>query len=360
MIKSLVVRGLHGKFDFDLDFNEDINIITGKNGSGKTSILKVIWYILSGHTELLSYELNFSYAKLFYDSHIVEVFRAGNNIEVKFDGELSHRFMSIQSTYDSEFFQEGPLISRGTTASIFFPTFRRIEGGYGIKHSDKADSQRVPLAKTNLEKALSEIPEQLNTINHQFITTISTRDIRIVLNKEYYTRLEKSDKIQKTANQEITEQLKSIDNVGTKGDNSIIHELKQKMENIERQREELLKPFNALSNIVSDFFKNKGIEISGNISFGERTEMLSSDKLSAGEKQMLSFLCYNAFTNNSTIFIDEPELSLHVDWQRQLLPTLMKQGTKNQFFIATHSPFIYGMYPDKEIELISSSETVKA
>ena len=66
---------------------------------------------------------------------------------------------------------------------------------------------------------------------------------------------------------------------------------------------------------------------------------------------MLSFLCYNAFSENAAIFIDEPELSLHVDWQRLLLPTLLEQGTGNQFFIATHSPFIYAKYPDKEIPL---------
>lgn len=75
------------------------------------------------------------------------------------------------------------------------------------------------------------------------------------------------------------------------------------------------------------------------------------DKLSAGEKQMLSFLCYNTFSKNKIIFIDEPELSLHPDWQRLLIPTLLKQGGNNQFFIATHSPFIYAKYPDKELVL---------
>ena len=66
---------------------------------------------------------------------------------------------------------------------------------------------------------------------------------------------------------------------------------------------------------------------------------------------MLSFLCYNAFSENTPIFIDEPELSLHIDWQRFLLPTLLDQSTGNQFFIATHSPFIYTGYPDKEFML---------
>ncbi|MCH8295763.1 ATP-binding protein, partial [Candidatus Poribacteria bacterium] len=76
-----------------------------------------------------------------------------------------------------------------------------------------------------------------------------------------------------------------------------------------------------------------------------------SGQLSSGEQQMLSFLCHNAFQKNSIIFIDEPELSLHVDWQRLLFPTLLKQGTGNQFIVATHSPFIYSKYPDKELIL---------
>ncbi|EDZ47000.1 conserved hypothetical protein [Rhodobacterales bacterium Y4I] len=66
---------------------------------------------------------------------------------------------------------------------------------------------------------------------------------------------------------------------------------------------------------------------------------------------MLSFICYNAFYKNSVIFIDEPELSLHVDWQRQLFHILNGQESGNQFVFATHSPFIYGKYPDKEIAI---------
>ena len=54
---------------------------------------------------------------------------------------------------------------------------------------------------------------------------------------------------------------------------------------------------------------------------------------------------------NTTIFIDEPELSLHVDWQRILFRMLMSQGSTNQFIIATHSPFIYSQYPQKELFL---------
>ncbi|EPK0554834.1 AAA family ATPase, partial [Acinetobacter baumannii] len=71
--------------------------------------------------------------------------------------------------------------------------------------------------------------------------------------------------------------------------------------------------------------------------------------LSSGEKQILTLISYNSFFDNTIFFIDEPEISLHADWQRILFRILMKQNPTNQFIISTHSPFIYSKYPDKEL-----------
>lgn len=108
-------------------------------------------------------------------------------------------------------------------------------------------------------------------------------------------------------------------------------------------------PLNAVRDLVEGLFQHSGISFGTRLSFGDAAEAVTSDALSAGEKQMLSFICYNAFHKDSIIFIDEPELSLHVDWQRKLYPILESQGSRNQFIFATHSPFIYAKYPDKEV-----------
>ncbi len=113
----------------------------------------------------------------------------------------------------------------------------------------------------------------------------------------------------------------------------------------------MLRPFTVLSELISRIFQHKGIQLAGPVTLGEAHEAINSDVLSAGEKQMLSFLCYNAFASRSCIFIDEPEISLHVNWQRLLFPILLKQSTGNQFIVATHSPFIYSKYADKEFVL---------
>ena len=94
----------------------------------------------------------------------------------------------------------------------------------------------------------------------------------------------------------------------------------------------------------------KGVKLD-DFTIGESDDAIDSRMLSAGEQQMLSFLCYNAFYEDSVVFIDEPEISLHLDWQRRLFPSLMRQQTSNQFIVATHSPCIYSKYEDKELIL---------
>lgn len=70
-------------------------------------------------------------------------------------------------------------------------------------------------------------------------------------------------------------------------------------------------------------------------------QILDPDALSSGERQLLLLLCYAMFARQqATLFIiDEPEISLNVKWQRQLIRVLLDctRGTRIQFVLATHS-----------------------
>jgi ABC-type multidrug transport system ATPase subunit len=66
--------------------------------------------------------------------------------------------------------------------------------------------------------------------------------------------------------------------------------------------------------------------------------------LSSGEKQLLLillrvFLLEEKF---AVVFLDEPEISLHIGWQQQLLDTLTALNPNAQFFVTTHSPSMFG------------------
>ncbi len=59
MIRYLKVKGLSKRLDGEFEFNEDLNIFTGPNGSGKTTILKLLWYFISGHLAQILAEIPF-------------------------------------------------------------------------------------------------------------------------------------------------------------------------------------------------------------------------------------------------------------------------------------------------------------
>ena len=85
--------------------------------------------------------------------------------------------------------------------------------------------------------------------------------------------------------------------------------------------------------------------ISGRIA--QPGEIRYSD-LSSGEKQLLIFLSETALRSGSPyIFIaDEPELSLHVEWQEKLVSVILDLSPEAQVFFATHSPDIVSSYQD--------------
>ena len=121
------------------------------------------------------------------------------------------------------------------------------------------------------------------------------------------------------------------------------------LKKVEKETEQLKKPISTLSDLTLKILRYNAIQVTeklviggknNDFDFGEDKDeiaiteirnVISADKLSSGEKQMLGFLCYNAFYDNTPIFIDEPELSLHVDWQRRLFSTLLEQGQKINF-----------------------------
>ena len=370
MIRKLEVEGLNNRIDASLGFNEDLNIITGRNGSGKTTLLKLIWYLISGNLERIISEILFQSVSIETDRFSLSIMQVESDIEsdIEFDkGKLECKLANGRTVVEDF---EIPLRSadndriRGLSliiaytmgSSLFFPTFRRIEGGFARFSRNTTTDDSVgrrwgefeDKETEALQEAMSRFATKISVFNHKFITSISTNDIVELLTEKYADVYEKTNQLHVKLSKEITQQISERKQEDT---NAVLESIQERVEQVNEERDTLLKPFLVLNKRIRDIFEYKGIRVTSGITFGEANEAIASDKLSAGEKQMLSFLCYNTFSENAAIFIDEPELSLHVDWQRRLIPTLLEQETGNQFFIATHSPFIYAKYPNKEILL---------
>ena len=380
MIKYLKVKGLNNRLDGEFEFNEDLNIFTGPNGSGKTTLLKLLWYLISGHLEQILTEIPFRSIAIQTDLFALSMERVKPD-QVKFDyssgkekevdefiiidaetGRIVRKDVGWVNTLEKQ-------IAKTTKQSLFFPTFRRIEGGFSRVATDSEIKFRISTPEM-LQDSMSKFSDEVSINGHKFIASISTEDLGELLTQKYADIYEEITTRQSQVLENIS---KEIQNNPNKDKVSEIPQdssaILNAIQGVNEERERLSKPFSVLSELSRKILRYDAIHVTGRVVHGETTDgitlgegkdgitvgeaknAISSDKLSSGEKQMLSFLCYNAFSNKTSIFIDEPELSLHVDWEGILLPTLLEQATTNQLFVATHSPFIYTIYPDKEFML---------
>ena len=365
MIRKLEVKGLNNRVNGAWEFNEDLNIITGKNGSGKTTLLKLIWFLISGNLERFIPEIPFRSVSIETDSFSLFIEVASRTGKLRLESAEDNPMetdISIPSLMpdNKEIHKFNVRIAKAKQSSLFFPTFRRVEGGFAghsayheedsvAYHADRRGRRFGDQATELLQDAMSQLSTEISVYDHKFIASISTNDIRDLVTEKYADVMGKRNDHNVNLSKDIIQRIS--DRSETDDAIQILDGIQKRVKSVNEQQDALWKPFSVLAERIRGIFQYEGVRLTASITLGEVKEAIESDKLSAGEQQMLSFLCYNIFSENAAVFIDEPELSLHVDWQRDLLRTLLEQETGNQFFIATHSPFIYAKYPDKEIQL---------
>ena len=79
---------------------------------------------------------------------------------------------------------------------------------------------------------------------------------------------------------------------------------------------------------------------SNELQFKQYGDILSPYCLSAGEKQVLIILLTVLLENEEhyVLLMDEPEVSLHVEWQERLVRLIRKLNPNVQIILTTHSP----------------------
>lgn len=124
-----------------------------------------------------------------------------------------------------------------------------------------------------------------------------------------------------------------------------------RIDRVEREIDTWMAPRTKLQNLVQRLFTAK------TLTFGETSiEILTQQKgkislrsLSSGEKQLLYLLLAVTEVGESSIIIDEPEISMHVDWQRELISAMRELNSQTQIIAATHSPEIIAEIEDSKI-----------
>ena len=81
---------------------------------------------------------------------------------------------------------------------------------------------------------------------------------------------------------------------------------------------------------------------SNEILFEQDGDELTPYQLSSGEKQMLVILLTVLVQDNQhcSLFMDEPEISLHIEWQQKLISLIRVLNPNVQIILTTHSPAV--------------------
>ena len=110
--------------------------------------------------------------------------------------------------------------------------------------------------------------------------------------------------------------------------------------------------------IVNGFYENKKLIIrkeraqnAFELMYSDKHTANSLSSLSSGERQITTiFYAVGQLSSQGIVLIDEPEISLHVGWQRKILKTLETMFKAEQIIACTHSPVIGADYELSELD----------
>lgn len=171
--------------------------------------------------------------------------------------------------------------------------------------------------KVELQKEISSIKEKLKNMTILFLDTARTydSDSTTILNRE-------------TTN--INNQIiKGLWEYNTITDINIIKDFRLLIENLNR--------------LISRYFDFEYFYDFKSQEWAMRKngESITYSKLSSGEKNIVTMFTEIQFSKAQVIMIDEPEISLSLDYQNKIVFDLFKLCGNKKVIVATHAPYIY-------------------
>lgn len=443
---GLTINKLYGYYNYNVDFNNDVTFIYGKNGCGKTTILNITEAIITGQLyKLFGYEfesISLKYTKTASKDTLgsIGIESKRDTLFVQFNDrnydvkriavhEDMHSSESKRIEPNRAYFNKYTFLTeiKRTFNYVYLPLNRSCvlynddddyDFDYFISHkysrnriAFKPDSNvewgtrdaAMVQVETLIKYTHSRMASEIVQINDIFRNNILKSLLQV--NKTYTGSLRKDieqplkiiSNLKKTKDAYIN-LLKGLDII-TKPEevnyneffDCLINEFvsfKQKQhdgipadlfvkyqeltkikklltiaEKMESEKSKIRSPLEIFVTTMNKFINNSEDEKEINIdAFGAvyfttkySKDHISVQHLSSGEKQLITFfanLIFSVKSSTTGIFVvDEPELSLHLSWQKIFVAKTLEINKNIQLIFATHSPEIIGNRRDKTFKL---------
>ncbi|MEM9833116.1 MAG: AAA family ATPase [Bacteroidota bacterium] len=422
MLREIHITRLFNLFDYTIDLKtEGITILTGPNGYGKTTILKII-HAIANKNIFYFFNLSFNHIRLVFEDSSL-------NVNIEIEGKEENKILTIrqgktrllhfsrndllkfirtelrQSRMAIDMFDEDRWIDRRndriySSSTLLQDILPKYAGQLDIFEKEvklpmvpeiylireQRLLRRVERVKPRVSyhyeeesinyfgDTIEEYAKELK--DHITYTLASYSQTTQQLDSSFPKRLfEEQNKISQEAFNIRFEKIKNVQKALNKYGLSVIEEdnhptykaenakaLAVYLEDTEKKLEifqDLLSRLNLFTNILNERrFAFKKVHVSkekGFMFLTENNDVLPLTELSSGEQQEVVLLFELLFKvkRGTLVLIDEPEISLHVAWQKEFLDDLIKITELQEIntIIATHSPQIINERWDLTVDL---------
>ena len=401
---ELEFKDTNSKISFDLNKN---NLFYGLNGRGKTRILKAIFELCNldffkSSTVIINIidNLNLEYLQI-NNSNYQNLFEEKTKVE-SFADDFFNAFINNNKFAINDYIKEFEDLLQIISISYLSEKIKvTIQTGNSFLKTKNISLQNFQIWLTQSERLIGELEIIRNKIIHENIDELSIikKDVinkilnRLQLIYRYILRrlepfiynrkirkkilnfdVEKNRVIKKLKNEsaiyispnimeninileQIKEEIQDIKvNLGTntwtyileKDKNSII-----KNDKLKKNLYNLSKNLNIINTTLERYTNIKlSFDNDGNIKVLKNKNNIEFKKLSSGEKRIILLFLYVVFSKEKIILIDEPEISLSLNYQSKFVDDIVRLADNKKIMMATHAPYIYDDCKANGFELI--------
>lgn len=420
-LKKIRIEGLFGKYDYNIEFKNDIFIWVSENGVGKTTILNIIVALLNADKKTLA-ETNFKkvevtidtetyvidktnikntylepryverlfdeirgYMPMSYYNRVMEQYKKFGRIDFEELEYMIHRFSyrEIDSyRYEKNFryklreleemqFNDisdklYEIKSKLSEEPLFYPTYRRIEISLDKVFLNSPSRTNGELTKyigfgmEDVKRRINELLDKMGKDANNSYIEMNGSIISDLLKSSSITELTRNipqinrHKVEVVIKRIGEERIENIDKLkefvsgktDTPNEDFLIFYL-DKLAKIYDSQKAIDDKLSKFANVCTKYLSGKKViydeaMLSLDV-FDSCGEKIDFDDLSSGEKQIVSIFSkvYLDITTSCIFVIDEPEISLSIEWQKEFLIDVYNSGKVGLLIATTHSPFIF-------------------
>ena len=307
-IERIEIKGLWGRFDVNWKLHPDVNILVGENGTGKSTILRLINDVLLQNIDIYPIKMESIKAIQILSRSLTNTFEI--LLIMPQNNYLYYPHTIVVNDHDYN--EVKHFTSKQNITLKYFKNLFWDDDLPKIEWHDDKFEVHVKLLETFESKLLET----------DTISKITQKDVKSSLDLDLYTLETEYWKYQ--------------------------IELFERIVNQGFSKEEVNKNHNLFLQKINHLFKATGKVFGQNskdktIIFKQNGLELSLYQLSSGEKQMLIILLTVLLQDQkpTILLLDEPEISMHLTWQYELIEIIRTLNPNCQIIIVTHSPSIF-------------------